>query len=104
MRVVLAALAALGLTSAAPVWAETSDAPPAAGPTTETPAAAADAPPVNPRRMKCINVTPTGSNIPQRICKTEAQWAELRRRAVEQQQQLQNQRASCSQGGGGNAC
>lgn len=104
MRVVLAALASLCLLAAAPASAETTDAAPASETGTETGTAATAPPPVDPRRMKCVNVTPTGSNIPQRICKTEAQWAELRRRAVEQQQQLQNQRAACGQGGGGNAC
>ncbi|MFO1013530.1 MAG: hypothetical protein U1E50_07180 [Caulobacteraceae bacterium] len=105
--------ALLGL--AAGAMAETTDAAPAAPDAAATGAAPATgttapnaatppAPPANPNRMRCVYVTPTGSNIPQRVCKTERQWAELRRRAEEQQRQLQDQRASCSQGGGGGFC
>jgi hypothetical protein len=80
---------ALAATLCAPIaWADT---PPASGQTASQPGAAQGP---NPNARRCINdSTATGTRVPRRICRTNAEWAALQEAA---RNQPSNQLSNCN--------
>lgn len=74
-RMLLAAACAL---VALPAAAQAADPAPVA-----TPAPAASPAPQAAERVRCRTVRTTNSRIPERICRTEAQWAEIEQQSRE---------------------
>ena len=68
---------------------------------TEKPADATAAKPAkpDPKTLRCVWETPTGSSITKRVCYTKEDWAELQRMAAESHAQGRDRSTFCASAG-----
>lgn len=53
----------------------------------------------DPRKLRCVRETPTGSSITKRVCYTEEEWVELQRMAAESHAQGRDRSTFCASAG-----